>query len=159
MPTTNAQCLILSCGNTLRSDDGVGPFLSEWAAERFDGRSSIRILTCHQWTPELALDLSAAETALFLDCALDAAPGEIRISEVQPADGNAHLATHHLDAPALLALAQDFYHARPRRALLLTVGAGSIELGEQFSPTVRAALPKVQAQLAAVVEELLAPCN
>ena len=35
MNPTPARCLILACGNTLRSDDGVGPWLAEWAEETF----------------------------------------------------------------------------------------------------------------------------
>jgi Ni,Fe-hydrogenase maturation factor len=35
MTPTQARCLILACGNTLRGDDGVGPWLAEWAEKRF----------------------------------------------------------------------------------------------------------------------------
>ena len=52
------------------------------------------------------------------------------------------LATHHLDAPELLALGQELYGSLPLAAMLLTVGAGSTELGEEFSDPVEAALPR-----------------
>ncbi len=35
MNQTPIQCLILACGNTLREDDGVGPFLAQWAEEHW----------------------------------------------------------------------------------------------------------------------------
>jgi hydrogenase maturation protease len=149
------QCLILSCGNTLRSDDGVGPFLSEWARERFSGNKHIAILTRHQWTPDLAEDLSTAATALFIDCSVETAPGEVLVRPVEPAPSTAGLATHHSGAPELLSLAQELYGSQPRCALLLTVGAGSVELGETFSPAVQATLPKAQKQIEEAVSSLL----
>jgi Ni,Fe-hydrogenase maturation factor len=51
------------------------------------------------------------------------------------------LATHHLGAPELLALSRDIYDSQPSNALLVTIGAGSTELGEIFSDAVAAALP------------------
>jgi hypothetical protein len=41
----------------------------------------------------------------------------------------------------LLALARDLYNSLPRNAVLLTIGAGSTELGEVFSAAVTGALP------------------
>lgn len=154
-----ARCLILSCGNTLRSDDGVGPFLSEWARERYAHQPGILVLTRHQWTPELALDLAEAETALFIDCAVDLEPGTIQLREVQPAALDKPLGTHHSGAPELLALAQAYYSAAPHPALLLTLGAGSLELGEQFSPVMENALPAAKAHLEEAVARLCAPSS
>jgi len=149
------QCLILSCGNTLRSDDGIGPFLSEWARERFSGNEHIAILTRHQWTPDLAEDLSTAATALFIDCSVEATPGEVLVRPVEPAAPATGLATHHSGAPELLSLSRELFASAPARALLLTIGAGSTELGETFSPAVQAALPKAQKQLEETVSSLL----
>jgi len=155
MSTHRARCLILSCGNTLRGDDGVGPWLSEWARERYAGDSSIAVLTRHQWTPDLAVDLAEAETALFIDCSIDTDAGEIRLREVAPAAEESVLNTHHIGAPELLGLAKTYYAAAPRRSLLLTVGAGSTELSEEFSAAVQAALPGACVQLEHAVADLL----
>lgn len=156
MTTTKARCLVLSCGNTLRGDDGIGPFLSEWARDHYADREEIQILTRHQWTPDLAADLAEAETALFIDCSVEVAAGEIRLETVAPA-AEQSIGSHHMDAAQLLALALSLYASLPHRALLLTIGAGSLELSEAFSPAIHAALPKAQAQLTAAVEKLLAP--
>ena len=48
------RCLILACGNTLRGDDGVGPWLAEWAENQFRTESQICVIARQQWTPELA---------------------------------------------------------------------------------------------------------
>ena len=139
---TPARCLILACGNTLRGDDGVGLWLTEWAEQRFSGQPSVRILADHQWTPELAEDVAHAESVLFIDCSLASPPGAINFTPVEPADEGHGKGTHHLDAAQLLALARDFYGSLPQSAQQLTIGAGSTGLGERFSPAVTAVLPE-----------------
>jgi Ni,Fe-hydrogenase maturation factor len=63
--------------------------------------------------------------------------------QVEPAEcGTQGLATHHLGAPELLALGRELYDSLPKSSLLLTIGAGSTRLGEEFSKTVNAALPE-----------------
>lgn len=155
MTISKIRCLILSCGNTLRSDDGIGPFLSEWAREHYAADTRIAVLTRHQWTPDLALDLAEAETALFIDCAVNLEPGAIQLQEIESAAAEKAMNTHHTGAPELLGLTQAFYSAAPRRALLLTIGAGSIELGESFSAALQAAVPEAQRHLVEAVESLL----
>ena len=59
--TFAARCLILACGNTLREDDGVGPFLAQWAEERWRDDPRVRVLCDHQWTPDMAEEIAAAE--------------------------------------------------------------------------------------------------
>jgi hydrogenase maturation protease len=142
MTPTPARCLILACGNTLRSDDGVGPWLAEWAEETFSADLGVRILIRQQWTPELAEDIAQAQSVLFVDCSVEAPPGTVQLREVRPAPPKEGLATHHLGAPELLALAHELYAALPKRSMLLTIGAGSTELGEVFSDAVIDALPE-----------------
>jgi hydrogenase maturation protease len=141
MTHNQTRCLILACGNTLRSDDGVGPWLAEWAEKRFASEADVRVLSRQQWTPELAEEIARAESVLFIDCSVDSAPGSVTLIPVEPAAANQGLATHHQGAPELLALARELYNSLPRNALLLTIGAGSTELGEKFGETVTASLP------------------
>lgn len=156
MPPIPPIVLILACGNTLRSDDGVGPWLAEWAVQAFHANPAIRVIARQQWTPELAEDIAHASTVLFLDCSVSTAPGELHILPVEPAQSQPGLATHHLGAPQLLALAQQLYNARPAQAVLLTVGASSTELGEGFSGPVQAALPRACTLIEETVQRLLA---
>jgi hydrogenase maturation protease len=137
-----ARCLILACGNTLRGDDGVGLWLAEWAEQRFSDQPAVRIIADHQWTPELAADVAHAQLVLFIDCTLDSPPGSVNLSLVEPAANAEVRATHHLDAAQLLALARDFFNSLPHTSHLLTIGAGSIEMSEDFSPAVTASLPE-----------------
>lgn len=151
MNPTPVRCLILACGNTLRSDDGVGPWLADWAEQHFRNEPRVRVIARQQWTPELAQEIAAAGAVLFLDCSIAAAPGELRLAPVEPAKSDAESGTHHLGAPELLALSRELYATLPRESMLLTIGAGATELGEQFSDAVRAALPAAQRMIAETV--------
>ena len=139
-----ARCLILACGNTLRNDDGVGPSLAEWAEERFERNSSVRVIARTQWTPDLAEEIAAAESVLFVDSSVDSQPGRVDFFPVIPKAINGGSATHFLDASQLLSLTHNLYESMPAHAMQLTVGAGSTELGESFSDEVEAALPRAR---------------
>jgi hydrogenase maturation protease len=156
MTITATRCLILACGNTLRGDDRLGPWLAQWAEERFQADQDVRILSCQQWTPELAEDIAQAESVLFIDASVDSLPGSVNLIPVHPASSTQSLATHHLGAEELLALSRDLYSAAPASAVLLTVGAASTELGADFSEPVIAALPRAFALLEKTVLGLLA---
>ena len=156
MTPTSIRCLILACGNTLRRDDGVGPWLAGWAEERFAEEPAVCVIARHQWTPDLAMDVAQAESVVFVDCAVDTAPGAVQIATVEPATTEAALATHHLGAAELLALGRDLYALLPQNALLLTVGAGSMEMGETFSESVLDALPGACETIERTVRRLLA---
>lgn len=153
--TSAARSLILACGNTLRSDDGIGPLLASWAEDRWRDDPRVRILCDHQWTPEMAEEVAAAETVIFIDCSLEQAPGEILLRDIKAASLKPGLVTHHIGAAELLSVAQDLYGKRPRTAQLLTIGAGSIELGEGLSEPVKQALPIAQRMLMTSVQCLL----
>jgi hydrogenase maturation protease len=155
MDTPRVRCLVLACGNTLRGDDGIGPILGQWAEERFETNPEVRTVVSHQWTPDMAEDIAAAETALFVDCSLDQSPGKVLVRELVPAPLQPGLVTHHLGAPELLRVTEDLYGIRPRRACLLIIGAGSIEIGEGLSPAVQAALSHAQALLELTIQQLL----
>jgi hydrogenase maturation protease len=141
MTSITTRCLILACGNTLRSDDGLGPWLAQWAEEKFLSNPEIRVLNRQQWTPDLSEEIACSESVLFIDCSAESAPGEIRLFPVEPSAPKDGLATHHSGAPELLALGLELYNSLPSHALMLTIGAGSTELGERFSEAVTAALP------------------
>ena len=154
MGTPWVRCLVLACGNTLRGDDGIGPFLCSWAEERFAGESGVQTIARQQWTPDLAHDIARAESVLFIDCAIDLEPGQLLLREIKASEPAA-VSTHFLGAAELLRLAKDLYDAEPRRACLMTIGAGSIDLSEEFSAPVHTVLPDAQALLELTVRQLL----
>ena len=156
MSSTQARCLILACGNTLRGDDGVGLWLAAWAERRFAEQDGVRVIARQQWTPELAEDVARAESVLFIDCSIDSEPGSVRLTAVEPVASGQGLATHHSGSAELLALSRDLFNSLPRTAQLLTIGAGSTELGETFSDAVTAALPEACRIIDEAVLRLLA---
>jgi hydrogenase maturation protease len=100
----------------------------------------MRVISRQQWTLELAEQIAAADSVLFVDCSVAVAAGSLSVMDVQPAAVSEGVNTHQQGAAELLGLARDLYASLPRAAALLTVGAGSLELGEEFSSAVKAAL-------------------
>jgi hydrogenase maturation protease len=156
MNSTKARCLLLACGNTLRGDDGIGPWLADWAQERFSGEPAVKVISRQQWTPELAADIASAETVLFVDCSAASAPSAVDLCDVQPTLRTEQAGTHQVNAAQLLGMAQELYGSLPRCAQMLTIGAGSMELSEEFSPAVLDAIPLACDQLERAIIEMLA---
>lgn len=155
MTSEKIRCLILACGNTLCGDDGLGPWLAQWAEEQFKDNPDVRVISRHQWTPELAEEVAQAQSVLFIDCSVESASGEVLLRPVELAPNTQSIGTHQVDAAELLAMALCFYNSLPAQAMQLTVGAGSVELGEEFSPAVTAALPEACLQLEETVKQFL----
>jgi hydrogenase maturation protease len=149
------RVLILACGNTLRSDDGIGHWLAAWAEERFARDPRVKVISRQQWTPDLAEDIAEAATVLFIDCSIESDPGAVRLTDVHRERDTEGLATHHQSPSQLLALAEELFEATPRTAKLLTIGAGSTELGEVFTNTVREAVPHARGLLESTILEWL----
>ncbi|MHB8960179.1 MAG: hypothetical protein ACYDAN_11185 [Candidatus Limnocylindrales bacterium] len=145
--------LVVGYGNPLRSDDGIGPVVAEQVAcdPRFAGAD---VRAVHQLTPELALDASRSWLLVLVDAAEGVAAGEVVIRELGMAgsagaegglagrigEGGPPL-THHVDPAALLGLAAELWGAAPR-TILVGIGPGSLELGEELTPEVEAAVPR-----------------
>jgi hydrogenase maturation protease len=152
---TSARCLVLACGNSLRSDDGVGPRLAEWAAERFQENNDVRVIARQQWTPELANEIAAADSVLFVDASEKSVPGRVSLAAVPSNRGCGDAASHQLEAHELLSLTRSLYGSVSAHAMLLTVGAVSTEVGEEFSEPVEAALPRARGVLEKAVLRFL----
>jgi hydrogenase maturation protease len=150
-----ANCLVLACGNTLRSDDGIGPKLADWAAERFREDSNVHVVARQQWTPDLAADIAAADSVLFVDSSVDSVPGRVSLVAVPSNRGIGDARSHHLEAHELLGLTRSLYGSMSAHALLLTVGAGSTDLGETLSDPVEATLPRARGVLEKTVLRFL----
>jgi hydrogenase maturation protease len=102
---------------------------------------AVRVLSRQQWTPDLAEDVAHAESVVFIDCSVESLPGEVNVHPVEPAAAGLGFASHHVGATELLALSKELYDSLPRKAVLLTVGVGSTDLGETFSAPITEALP------------------
>lgn len=136
--------LIVGYGNGLRSDDGVGRVVAERLADD-PCLAGATVLSLHQLAPELALDISRARVVVLIDAALGGRPGDIRVARLAAtaAEGGAVATsfTHHLDAASLVALATGLFGGDPQ-VHLVTIAAATMDVGDQLSPTVAAALPR-----------------
>jgi len=131
--------LVIGYGNTLRTDDGVGRHAAERLADdpRLDG---VRVLGRHQLTPELALDVSRAAMVVFVDASRRPAAGIFTVEPVERTGRQGAGWSHYLDPPSLLDLTDELYGRAPD-AFLVSVGVGSVLLGDRMSPMVEASLP------------------
>lgn len=121
--------LIIGYGNTLRSDDGVGPRVAE-AVEKLQ-LPNVRTLICQQLSPEHAEPISRAQTVIFVDAAVDA-PQEIQFRALVPGE-TSQLMAHAADPRTMLALARDVFGHAPK-AWWLTIPAVNLEFSEKLSP-------------------------
>jgi hydrogenase maturation protease len=135
------NALIVGYGNPLRGDDGVGQAIAQAFADA-DAIDGVDALACHQLTPELAERFAAAARVVLIDVAAGREAGRVSVALLQPAPAPASTLGHHVEPAQLLYLAQALYGRSPE-AYLVTVGAGSLELGEGLSPLVIAALPEL----------------
>jgi hydrogenase maturation protease len=128
-PPPPGTLLVIGYGNTLRSDDGVGPKVI--AALEDLKLPGVRTLACHQLMPELAQAVSEADRVIFVDAAVDE-PKEVLLRPLEPADSS-QLMAHAADPKTLLAMARDVFGRYPA-AWWLTIPVERLEFGETLSP-------------------------
>jgi hydrogenase maturation protease len=145
-----AGVLVIGYGNALRSDDGIGVHAA--ALLREDPRlAGVEILALHQLTPELALDMSRASLVVLIDASTEGPPGSVAVRPM--AFGTAAVgpgtaavgpgtSSHHVGPGELVALAAELYRAAPE-VIVVGIGVATVEIGEELSPAVAAALPAV----------------
>lgn len=129
---TQISLLVIGYGNTLRSDDGVGPKVVE-AVEALD-LPGVSTLSCGLLTPELADPISKAGRVIFVDAAVDA-PAGVELRPISAAE-TAQILAHASDPRALLALARDVFGRAPK-AWWLTIPAENLGIGEALSEKAR----------------------
>jgi hydrogenase maturation protease len=143
--------LVVGYGNTLRSDDGVGPAVAERLAgdARLEG---VVVRVEHQLTPELTLDASRSSLVVLVDAEVGPPPGEIAIQNVVAAasgEGGPPM-THHLDPAGLAGLALELWGTAPP-IVVVSVGAASVEVGEHLTAVVEAAIPRAVETVISIV--------
>jgi hydrogenase maturation protease len=147
-----ADLLVIGYGNTLRSDDGVGPRVAE-AVEGF-GLHGVRTHVCQQLSPEHAELISQARVVVFVDAAVDA-PREVQLRPLEPADSS-QLMAHAADPRTMLALARDVYGRTPK-AFWLTIPATELGFSESLSAGAEAGFRIALEKIRALHEQTDAP--
>ncbi len=149
------KVFVVGYGNPFRGDDGVGQEVAQvlWRQKgRLPLLAGAAVTWAHQLTPEMALDLSRAGFAVFVDAACDRGPaGSVTVCLLAPpvpdagrSGGIPASCWEDLGPEGLLALARQLYGTAPPAALV-TVGVSETEFGTGLSPVVRAAVPRAAA--------------
>ena len=134
---SRVDLLVIGYGNTLRSDDGVGPRVAE-ATEALD-LPGVRVIVRGLLTPELAEPIACAARVIFVDASVDA-PAEVQLRPLSPAATSQVLA-HAADPRTLLALARDVFGHAPA-AWWLTIPVQNLAIGEELSAKARLGLAR-----------------
>jgi len=118
--------LVIGIGNTLRRDDGLGP----WLAEQIAAWRLPAVTTCsvHQLTPELIDAIAKHERVLFLDACTSSGGS---LTEVEPSTGANRLG-HALSPADILSLTDCLASRRPR-AWLAAIPGSEFGFGEGLS--------------------------
>ncbi len=127
--------LVIGYGNTLRSDDAVGPRVVEaLESMRLPGVSALALPLL---TPEAAEPVSRAHHVIFVDAATGKHPG-VTLRVLKPSHSSQVMA-HAAQPETILALARDLFGHCPD-AWLLAIPVEDLSLGERLSPLAEAGL-------------------
>jgi hydrogenase maturation protease len=126
--TNNHSLLVIGYGNTLRGDDGVGPRVAEAVAAM--QLPNVRVITCHQLTPELSDPVAGAREVVFVDAALDAHE-HAELREIKGYQ-NGEMLLHGTDPRMVLGLAKQVFGRAPK-AWVLAIPVKNMELGDGLS--------------------------
>ena len=143
--------LIICYGNRLRCDDGLAWHAAE-QLNRLFSPAKVRIITCHQLTPELCETLHRANTVFFIDAGSDGSPGELRFIELGPESFVSPL-DHTASPAALVTLCHKLWGSAPR-AFLVSLSGACFDFGESLSPQVIARIPYLTNVVVAAVDRL-----
>ena len=136
------KLLVIGYGNSLRSDDGVGPRVAE-AIEALQ-LPDVRTLVCQLLTPEYADPIARASRVIFVDAAVDKTD-RVHFRKLDPGE-TSQLMAHAADPRTMLALARDVFGHAPE-AWWLTSPAMNLGFGTVYSPETEAGF---QAAIAAI---------
>jgi hydrogenase maturation protease len=118
--------LLIAIGNTLRRDDGAAHRVLELLGSGADCATR----ACHQLLPEMAEEMAAADTVIFIDADLN--PGPVCLEQVC-AGASRNLLGGHLVGPAeLVALSERLFDFKGR-AWLCHVPGEDFSDGEGLS--------------------------
>ncbi len=146
-----ASILVIGYGNTLRRDDALGCLIADLVG-RWQ-RPGVRSLSLAQLTPELAAELAAAETAVFVDarrCSPSSDP-TVQVEPLSPRGEDGVSLVHALTPSVLLGLCKAAFGQCPG-AWQVSVPGSDFAFGEGLSDLAGQAM----GQAIGMIEPLLA---
>lgn len=138
---------MICIGNPLREDDGVAWHVASRLVE-LGVPPGVRVVCCHQLTPELAAEAAAVGRVVLVDAAVSSRVGRIEVREL---DVKAFPVpdAHDLDPSSFIALVRVLRGRRPQTSLVV-VGGCRFGFGEALSRPVAAAVRRAAGVVAAL---------
>ena len=137
---TVVRTLVIGYGSPIRGDDAIGPLAAD-ALAAGPLPPGLRVLSRHILTAELAEDLAAAETVIFLDATVQGRPGEVQVRRLVPDAHALSTMAHFLDPRELLAWCDTLYQRAPEAWLVSAAGESFDYASYHLGPAATAALP------------------
>ncbi|WP_321478165.1 hydrogenase maturation protease [uncultured Paludibaculum sp.] len=153
--------LIAGLGNVLMGDDAIGPTLIHYLRARYEFEPDVDLLDLGTPGIDLAHHLAGRETVILLDALNEpqSTPGSVRVlhqSDLESAAIAIRGDAHTPDLSESIRLAA-LHGAPPGRVVLLGITAGSFELGEPMSPSLRQNLDRIVNAIADQLRSLRIP--
>jgi hydrogenase maturation protease len=147
------KTLVLGLGNILLRDEGIGVWVAESLSRGFEFPSEVTVLEGGTLGLDLLPRLEGVERLLLIDAVkLGRGPGEVArlAGDEVPAALDVKISPHQVGVQDLLAAAR-LLGREPPEVVLWGMEPERLDPGTGFSPSVLAALPRLQTE---VLEEL-----
>lgn len=137
------SCLLIGFGNTIRRDDGLGPFVVESLDEEKLPGVVIKKITIPQIDLILAGDLSEADVAVFVDARADGFEDILKVEHcgLPEKKSTPSFSSHELSIQGLLSLTFNLYGRAPD-SYIVTPKGYDFSIGEGLSPRAEVAASK-----------------
>lgn len=135
------KCVVIGYGNTLRGDDGLGPYVVEDLQDAVSlYGSAVSTMILPQLDVTLASQIPEVDIVLFVDARADDSEELVRIEQIEPSADpvGPHHTSHTISVPVLLRIALDWYGAAPLCYAVMPKGY-DFSIGESISPRARIA--------------------
>ncbi len=129
------ECLVIGYGNTLRSDDGLGPYVVKSLTEKLENTGkNVRILSLHQLDISLSSTVSKSHIVIFVDARADDTSELVTVEKIKPAaiPLTPDSISHTINIPTLLRASIDLFGAAPQCYIVMPKGY-DFSFGERIS--------------------------
>jgi hydrogenase maturation protease len=129
------KCLLIGFGNTLRRDDGLGPYVVDGLATENLRGMEIAKISIPQIDLILASGLSRVDVALFVDARVDDSDEPVIVEHCSASEDASPFgsSSHSLSIPDLLRLTRDLYGHKPESYVVMPKGF-DFSLGDSLTP-------------------------
>ena len=127
--------LIIGYGNTLRSDDGLGPYIVKKLRNKlYNFRKNIKIMSLPQLDVTLASQISKTDIVLFVDANSGTTDELVSIERIKPQTSPVRLnyISHKIDIPTLLRASLDWFGIEPVCYIVMPKGF-NFAIGDSIS--------------------------